>query len=271
MSLSKFPMALAILMFLGGNSASSEAVPVCPASKELSYRMEGSFTRTRPGFTEGLIFRQGWLFESTGSYNGISEVNRINPLSGEVTQLAATPQNAFGEGLTELKGFYYQLTWKEGQVFLNPSSDFNKRTTLSNFAGEGWGLTHDGNWLLQSDGSMNLYYLHPQTLQRVGGVAVREANGRFSKAQLNELEFARGHVFANSFSTDDILEIDPRTGCVLGHLDLASLRGQFTQEESNAVASDQNNVLNGIAYDPGTDLFYVTGKNWPRIFKIKID
>lgn len=222
------------------------------------YQVIRSYPHDRGAFTQGLIVRNGFFYEGTGT-NGQSGLRKVRIETGEVLQVKPLEEQYFGEGITELNGSIYQLTWKHGVGFVYDLETFNPTRRFS-YKGEGWGLTHDGKRLIMSDGSAQLRFLDPATLQETGRVTVRD-NGR-PVIQLNELEYIKGEIYANVWTTQRIARLNPSDGRVTGWIDLAGLL--TPTERANA------DVLNGIAYDAATDRLFVTGKWWPRIFEIKL-
>jgi len=248
---------LALVLFAGPAAA-------CPAPAVLSYKTTAKLSRKPVYYTQGMVYHNGALYESTGLY-GQSGLYKINPMTGAYQQLAANPKTYFGEGLARLGRQLFQLTWKEGTVFVYDleAKGIVPSPSMS-YAREGWGLTTtDGGNLIASDGSSSLFVLVSADLSTSRTMPVFLE--RQPVDQLNELEYARGKIFANVFMTDAIIRINPATGCVDGMLDMSGL---LTKAERDALAHGE--VLNGIAYDPAEDLFYVTGKNWPAIYKLKI-
>jgi glutamine cyclotransferase len=213
-----------------------------------------------PGaFTQGLEFHNGELLESTG--RSPSTVRRVRLEDGAIVRKRELDPSLFGEGLTVFGDRVLTLTWKGGEGFiwdpvtLEPRGDFS-------YAGEGWGLTHDATRLILSDGTAALRFLDPETLAETGQVAVT-VQGRPLR-QLNELEWIDGEVFANIWQTDYIVRIDPATGVVKGVIDLTGLM----PDRSGLDPTDA--VLNGIAWDPEGRRLFVTGKNWPTLFEIRL-
>jgi len=213
-----------------------------------------------PGaFTQGLEFRNGELLESTGRYP--STIRRVRIEDGTVIATRELDPSVFGEGLTVFGDRVLTLTWKGGKGFiwdpvtLEPEGEFA-------YAGEGWGLTHDATRLILSDGTAALRFFDPQTLTETGRVPVT-LGGR-PLAKLNELEWIEGEVFANIWQTDYIVRIDPATGVVKGVIDLSALM----PDRSDLDPTDA--VLNGIAWDPEGRRLFVTGKNWPTLFEIRL-
>jgi glutamine cyclotransferase len=210
-------------------------------------------------FTQGLVFRNGEFLESTGRYP--STVRRVRLQDGEVLARRELDTAYFGEGLTVLGDRAFSLTWQNGKGFIwNPDT----LEPLGEFAysGEGWGLTHDGTRLILSDGTARLRFLDPQTFAETGSVTVNW-QGR-PVGRINELEFIDGEVWANVWQTDAVLRIDPATGNILSVIDLSGLLAP------GDITDPSDEVLNGIAWDPATRRLFVTGKNWPKLFEIRV-
>jgi glutaminyl-peptide cyclotransferase len=209
-------------------------------------------------YTQGLQWHDGRLWESTGLY-GQSSVREVDPATGEVLRKRDLPARYFGEGLTWHEGELWLLTWREQTAFvLDPDTFATKREHT--YAGEGWGLTSDGEHLIMSDGTSRLRFMAPADFSLARELAVTE-NG-VPLSNLNELEFIDGHIFANIYLTDRIVRIDPATGQVTASLDLSALRTQLPHPHNAE-------VLNGITHDPATGHLLVTGKRWPLLFEIK--
>ena len=206
-------------------------------------------------FTQGLYFQDGHLFEGTGQ-EGTSGIRKVTPDNGTVVQQQDLAPPYFGEGIVGWKDRIYQLTWKDGKGFIYGAMDFAERGTFS-YSGEGWGLTHDGARLIMSDGTATLRFLDPETMAQTGTLAVN-ANG-CPVTQLNELEWVNGEIYANIWQTDLIARIDPKSGNVLGFLDVTAL---------GPPNPGRDDVANGIAYDGATKRLFVTGKNWPQLYEV---
>lgn len=235
------------------------ALPACAAPAPVQgYEVVRTFPHDRGAFTQGLFMRDGVLYESTG-LNGRSSVRRVSLETGAVEQKADLDPKYFGEGAVDWDDKIVQLTWTHGLGFVRDRSTFAVTSTFS-YAGEGWGLTRDDRRIIMSDGTAELRFLDPKTLKETGRVKVTE-DGR-PIDQLNELEFIKGEVWANVWQTDQIVRIDPKTGKVVGRLDLSGL---LTPQEARRA-----DVLNGIAYDAKADRIFVTGKLWPWMFEIKV-
>ncbi len=222
------------------------------------YSVVRTFPHDRDAFTQGLQYVDGFLYEGTG-LNGRSSIRKVKLETGEVLQRRDTPPEYFGEGITVWQSHLYQLTWQSGVAFVYDLRTFSPRRTFS-YAGEGWGLTHDGTSLIMSDGSDALRFLDPGSFQERRRVRVTAAGG--DVRELNELEHVKGEILANVWMSDRIARIDPRSGRVTAWIDLAGL---LPPRERATV-----DVLNGIAYDPAGDRLFVTGKLWPRVFEIRL-
>lgn len=225
------------------------------------YRVINTYPHDSRAYTQGLVYRDGFLYESTG-LNGRSTLRKVRLQTGEVLQQHRLDARHFGEGLVDWRNRLIQLTWQSNVGFVYDLATFKPVGTFT-YPGEGWGLTHDGQRIIMSDGQPGgeLRFLDPDTLRETGRLTVRDA-GR-PVANLNELEFVRGEIFANIYQTERVARIDPATGAVVGWVDLSGL---LTPAERPGT-----DVLNGIAYDPAGDRLFVTGKLWPRLFEIRLE
>jgi glutamine cyclotransferase len=210
-------------------------------------------------FTQGLVYRDGRLYESTGQ-QGESSLRQVELETGAVVRRHDLAYQYFGEGLALLKGRLFQLTWRSQVGFIYDAATFQPVGEF-HYTGEGWGLTEDGTSLILSDGTSTLRFLDPVTFEVRRSVKVTDAGKEVWR--LNELEYVKGEVFANVWMSDRIARIDPATGRVTGWIDLTGL---LPPEER----SGREDVLNGIAYDAATDRLLVTGKHWPRLFQIRL-
>jgi len=225
----------------------------------MTYQVINEYPHDPQAFTQGLIFLDGYFYESTGLY-GESSLRKVDVETGQVLQQIDLPSQYFGEGLTEWEGVLVQLTWRENMGFVYRLEDFSLLEEFS-YPTQGWGLTHDGDRLIMSDGSYTLYFLDGETFEVVDQVIVTDQGKKI--AYINELEYVNGEIFANIYQTDTIIRIDPINGEVLGRIDLS---GILPQEEQSSVTD----VLNGIAYDPENDRLFITGKFWPKIYEINL-
>ena len=225
-----------------------------------TFQIVKSYPHDPEAYTQGLIFRDGFLYESTGR-NGRSSLRKVKLETGEVVQQERLDSQYFAEGLASWRGRLIQLTWQSNIAFVYDAATFRVVNTLS-YPGEGWGLTDDGTRLIMSDGSDTLRLLDPATFRERARLSVRD--GSAAVGNLNELEFVKGEVYANIWHTDRIARISPDSGRVVGWIDLSGLLPRVYQLEAEA-------VLNGIAYDATGDRLFVTGKLWPKLFQIQLD
>lgn len=225
----------------------------------LEYEIVKSWPHDRAAFTQGLIYRDGFLYESTG-LNGRSSLRKVKLETGEVVQRESVASEYFAEGLTDWKDRLIQITWQSQIGFVHDLKTF-RREGQFNYSGEGWGITHDARRLIMSDGTSTLRFLDPQSFQQTGALEVTYQGKPL--ANLNELEFVRGRIFANVWQSNSIVVIDPGSGRVTAQIDLPGL----LNAEDRAGGVD---VLNGIAYDARKDRLFVTGKLWPKIFELKL-
>ena len=230
-----------------------------PAFAADTYRIVHTYPHDPHAYTQGLVFVDGHLYESTG-LKGRSSLRMVDLETGRVLQSAAVPSQYFAEGLAPCGSTLVQLTWQSHVVFVYDRFSFRLLRTL-HYDGEGWGLTEDGRSLILSDGTATLHFLDPQTLREVRHVVVKDRGAPVT--ELNELEYVRGQIYANVWHTDRIARISPATGQVLGWIDLTGLLAP-------GEVSDPEAVLNGIAYDAARDRLFVTGKLWPKLFEIKV-
>jgi glutamine cyclotransferase len=244
-----------LLMSTIGFFASQRAAAV----PTFGYQVVRSFPHDRAAFTQGLIVRDGFLYEGTGR-EGRSALRKVKLETGEIIQSKSLDPQYFGEGITDWKGSLIQLTWRHEIGFVYDLNTF-ERTRTFGYKGEGWGLTHDDSRLILSDGTAQLRFIDPSTLKETGRITVRDPGGPVQ--HLNELEYIKGEIFANIWLTDRIARISPKDGRVTGWIDLTGLMSAAERGTSDA-------VLNGIAYDAAGDRLFVTGKLWPRIFEIKL-
>jgi glutamine cyclotransferase len=226
----------------------------------LKYQIVREFPHDSNAFTQGLVFYKGLLIESTGQH-GVSSLRKIDPKTGNVLKRIGLDVQFFAEGITILEDKVYQLTWESGICFVYDATTFKKLSTFTYF-GEGWGLSQNGKFILFSDGSNSIRYIDPNGFRFDKTVLVSDENA-MPVFNLNELEYVKGELWANIWQSNRIARINPETGDVTGWLDLTELRDRIT-------ISRNTDVLNGIAYDEDKDEFYVTGKNWNKMFVLKI-
>ena len=210
-------------------------------------------------FTQGLLFHDGVFYESTGLY-GHSTLRRVDPATGRVLASRALPATVFGEGLALTGGRLYQLTWREGRVFVSDPASLHAVSELY-LPTEGWGATTLGGRLVVSDGSDKLFFYDPKGLAPRGSVDVTDDGAPV--ARLNELEAVGGTIWANVWGETRIAVINPASGRVMAWVDCSSLA-------AGMLAADPEKVLNGIAFDAATGRLWVTGKSWPKVYEIKV-
>jgi glutamine cyclotransferase len=232
--------------------------PVEGTAPTFGYRVVNVFPHDRKAFTQGLAWDEGNLLESTGLY-GKSSLRRVELRTGRVLKVRSLRKKFFGEGAAPLDGHIVQLTWRSGTGFVYDRASFEPLSTFT-VTGEGWGITWDGRRLILSDGSDTLRLLDPESFGETGRLRVRD--GDTPVRGLNELEYVKGEILANVWRSNRIARISPETGQVTGWIDLEGILAPLSV--------GQEDVLNGIAYDPGGDRLFVTGKRWPRIFEIEI-
>jgi len=226
---------------------------------QMTYEVVNVFPHDTEAFTQGLIFQDGFLYESTGLYGG-SSLRKVDLESGEVLQKIVLSPEIFAEGLTNWKDTLVQLTWREGAGYVYDLADFSLQNQFS-YDTEGWGLTHDDEQLIMSDGTSALYFLDPETFQVKDFITVTYQGEEI--VRLNELEYIRDEIYANIWQTDSIVRINPENGQITGWIDLS---GILSDDEYGS----DTGVLNGIAFDPVMGRLFITGKRWPNIFEIRL-
>src|SRR5258708_16300272 len=226
---------------------------------EYTFKVIHTFPPDSTAYTQGLVYRDGFLYEGTG-LNGKSSLRKVELNTGKVLRRVDLEPQFFGEGITILKNQIVQLTWKSETGFIYNLSDFRLLRQFP-YSGEGWGITTNGTDLFMSDGTAEIRVLDGNTLREKRRIRVHD--GDTAITQLNELEFVRGEIFANVWQTNRIARISPQTGTVVGWIDLTGLLSVVYRKEADA-------VLNGIAYDPQGNRLFVTGKLWPSIFEIQL-
>ncbi len=230
------------------------------------YDIVKSYPHDGNAFTQGLVYMDGFLYESTGQY-GESSLRKVEIETGKVLQKKDVARDFFAEGIAILNGKIFQLTWRSGVGFEYDLKDF-KLLREFRYSGEGWGLTTDGQMLYQSDGTHVIRVINPENYETVKTIVVKMEDGR-PLMSINELEWVKGEIWANVWHSErigkpnHIARIDPASGKLLGWIDLSGI----SPEDS---ARDSENTLNGIAYDAKDDRLFVTGKNWKKLFEIKL-
>lgn len=249
-----YAQALFLAAFLPAVTSASAAVPT------YDYKVVRSYPHDAQAFTQGLLYRDGFLYESTG-LNGKSSIRKVDLASGKVLQSQNIPPQYFGEGLTSSGDTLVSITWQSQTGFVFDLKTFEVKSQFA-YPGEGWGLASNGKELVLSDGSATLRFLDPKTFLEVRRVKVT-ADG-IAVNQLNELEVVEGEIFANIWHTNTIARIDQATGKITGWIDFGKLYPDAGKGPNG------ENVMNGIAYDAEKKRLFVTGKLWPKIYEVKI-
>jgi glutaminyl-peptide cyclotransferase len=246
-------------------AAALTAAACGPASQaggipEYSYQVVHTYRHDPTAYTQGLLYLDGFLYEGTG-WNARSSIRKVRLETGEVLQKRSISDAYFGEGIVNWKDRLIEITWQTQVGFVYDLATFQPLREF-HYEGEGWGLTQDGKRIIMSDGvTPRLRFWDPETLRETGSIKVT-ADGE-PVLNLNELEWVKGEVYANIYQTDRIARINPANGKVVGWIDLTGLL-------SPADRTGDTDVLNGIAYDAKTDRLWVTGKNWPKLFEIRL-
>ena len=251
-------LALAVALAAVSGFSSSQVRRAPAPAAVAHYRVVHVYPHDPEAFTQGLVYLDGFLYEGTGLH-GRSSIRKVRLENGEVLQIQKLDRQYFGEGIAIVGNSLFELTWQTELGFVYDRETFQRTGTFS-YRGEGWGLTQDGRRLIMSDGSSYLRFIDPATRKEVSRIQVRD--GGKPVERLNELEYVKGEVLANVWQTERLARISPKTGQVLGWVDLSGL---LSAREAQSV-----DVLNGIAYDAQHDRLFVTGKLWPKLFEIKI-
>jgi glutaminyl-peptide cyclotransferase len=252
----------AIVYFSGDNSIATQRIELVSNVKPklLKYTIVNTYPHDIASFTEGLEFYKDTLYESTGQ-KGNSYLRKYDYKSGKIFQQINLESNYFGEGITFVNGKLYQLTWQEKTGFVYDAKTLKLEKTFTYEKDiEGWGMTNDGKYIYQTDGTEKIWKMDPETRKMIDYINIYSGSSKIKA--VNELELVESKFYANVFEKDAIAVINPTNGAVEGILDMSGLRKLV-----NVTAQD---VLNGIAYNPKTKTFFVTGKNWNKMFEIKI-
>lgn len=226
-----------------------------------SYEIIHTFPHNTEHFTQGLEVHENKFYESTGQ-NGHSCIYQFDLNSGKVLKEFKMEDKYFGEGITIVNDKIYQITYKAQKGFVYDLESFARVDSFTYSTAEGWGLTHDGKYLIKTDGSEFLDFMNPETFQIERRVAVYDNNGLIRN--LNELEYYEGYVYANIWQTNFAVKIDPQTGEVAAKIDFSGLMSVMYNPEKPI------DVLNGIAFNKADGKMYVTGKLWPSLFEVKL-
>lgn len=244
------------------DNAEQNKVQTVQAPENISFQVLNMFPHDTSSYTQGLIWHDGKLWEGTG-WETESKLMLTDLKTGKAIKSVKLPDTEFGEGITILNNKIYQLTWEDHKVYVYDLKTL-KQEKVFDWPYEGWGITTDGKALLVSTGGSNLYWVDPATFKITKTLGVSDNNGYVSN--LNELEWVNGFIYANQYLTDYILKIDPSSGSVVGRINLAGLL-----QQSNQLIVANTDVLNGIAFNPTTGNFLVTGKRWPALYELKLN
>ncbi|PJE47437.1 MAG: glutamine cyclotransferase [Sediminibacterium sp.] len=263
-----FNVLVLSMLMIGCNSnaesdnAEQNKVQTVQVPSNIPFQVLNIFPHDTSSYTQGLIWHEGKLWEGTG-WETESKLLLTDLKTGKAIKSVKLPDNEFGEGITILNNKIYQLTWKDHKVYVYDLKSL-KQEKVFDWPYEGWGITTDGKALLVSTGGSNLYWVDPATFKITKTLGVSDNNGYVSN--LNELEWVNGFIYANQYLTDYILKIDPSSGSVVGRINLAGLL-----QQSNQLIVENTDVLNGIAFNPTTGNFLVTGKRWPALYELKLN
>jgi glutaminyl-peptide cyclotransferase len=235
-------------------------LPAVAARADTPWTLIKTYPHDATAFTEGLFYRDGTLYESTGQ-PGKSDIRQVRLKDGKILRSVPLEPQYFGEGIVDWGDRIVSLTWRHRQGFVWKLSDFSRISDFR-YEGEGWGLTREPRWIIMSDGSAQLRFLDPETLEEKRRITVTW-DGK-PVPLLNELEWVKGETLANVWYDTRIARIDPGTGAVIDWIDIAPLVAKVGVTSTDAVA-------NGIAYDAEKDRLFVTGKYWPKLFEIRLD
>jgi glutaminyl-peptide cyclotransferase len=271
----KLPVFVLLLLLFSCHNTSTPSYDasvqpyMLPAPQPITFTIDSVFPHDSQAFTQGLQFYNGKLYEGTGEFKQ-STLRIVDIKTGRSEKEYVIPDpTVFGEGITIFKNKIYQLTWQSHKIFVYNVNDIMHPTETFNWNAEGWGITNDGNNLIISDGSSKLYYVKPdeatKEMRSIKTLTVVDNNGELDS--LNELEFINGYIFANRWYNNHIYKIDTTNGHAVGIMDLTGLLHQY---DPNFQIPDSA-VLNGIAYDSTTKKLYITGKDWPKMFEIKLN
>lgn len=246
-----------------GVATGSIRVKPAKAPIRCKYSVLKEYPHDSKAYTQGLTYRDGFMYEGTGQY-GESSIRKIDMKSGKIHSVLNIDGQYFGEGITISGDKIYQITWRSRKGFVYDLKTFSLESSFE-YDSEGWGITTMGDCLVMSDGTNKLYYIVPSTFNILKEVEVYDNLGPVE--QLNELEYIDGLIWANVWLTDRIVAIDPDSGVVKYDIDLKGLLSAVEREKLD----DKDDVLNGIAWNPSRKTFYLTGKRWPKLFEVKVE
>ncbi len=262
-------LALAIILFsCNNNNETGEDSSIVPASsgiaapQEMSYTIIAQYPHDTSAYTQGLQLYNGKMYEGTGDFEN-SSLRITNPKTGAVEMKHMMgSQKIFGEGINVFRNKLYQLTWESHIVYVYDLANLNKPLKTFNWPYEGWGITNNGTDLIISDGTSNIYFVDAETFKVKNTIAVRDNKGLVNN--LNELEFIDSFIYANIYTTDKIVKIDPESGIIKGIMSFDNLL-------SSSDRTNRTDYFNGIAWDSNSKSMFITGKRWPKMFELRIN
>lgn len=270
-----FPaLALALAACNSGTETKTPAADTTapsPASSQpanLGYQLIKEYPHDTSCFTEGLQYVDGKFLESGGQY-GQSNIRFSSLETGKPLKEVKLDKKYFGEGCTQLNGKIYQMTYQEKTCFVYDAATLKKLKEFNYNFGEGWGMTTDGKNLIISNGGSNIFYYDPETFKEVKRIGVSNQYGPVGK--INELEFIKGFIYANIWTADQVIKINPESGSVVAVFNLEDLRGRAGIPQADMSSETAPEVMNGIAYDSAANRIFITGKYWPKLFEVKFD
>jgi glutamine cyclotransferase len=272
--MTKYFLLAALVLFSACSNRNNDTEPATTetpvtgiaAPQNITLNIIGIYPHDTSAYTQGLEIYKGKLYEGTGDYETSSlRITDIKTGKVEHKHMMGTSK-IFGEGITIFNNKIYQLTWQSHVVNVYDLNNIDKPVQTFNWPYEGWGITHNDKELIISDGSANLYFVNPADFRIRTTIQVTDNAGPVNN--LNELEMINGFVFANVYTQDFIVKVDPASGNVVGRIDLPGLKDQYFK---NQVIADRTDVLNGIAYDSTSKKIYITGKRWPKMFEAYIN
>ncbi len=248
------------------NNNGNEPTKPTNEPKQLSYTVTATYPHDASAFTEGLEWKDGFLYEGTGDtkYLGKSKLAKVDLATGKDVQKINLDKAYFGEGITLINGKIYQMTYQENKAFVYDAKTFAKIKEFT-YEGEGWGMTNDGKQIINSNGSNTIFFRDPETFVVTKTLDVSNNYGPL--ASINELEYVDGFIYANIWTTNKIVKIDLTTGQVIAELNMDDLLMKYAPETDKS----KIDVLNGIAYDSVGKRFFITGKYYPKVFEVKIN
>jgi glutamine cyclotransferase len=257
-------------VYKGGKSQEASINIILLAAKapeEYTYKVDKVYPHDTSAYTEGFLYKDGYIYESTGNAGG--RIQKSDLESGNVLQKQPIDPKYFGEGSAIVGNKIIMLTWKDKIGYVFDKSTFKVLTTFNNNVGvEGWGMTNDGKKLYMDDSTNRIWFLDKDTYQQIGHIDVYDNKGAIDS--LNEMEYINGKIYANRYTYNYILVIDPKTGAVLQKIDMSNIWPKSEHPASYTDFEESNNVLNGIAWDDKAKRLLVTGKKWPHIYQISL-